>query len=374
MPKKDYYEILGVSRSASDEDIRTAYKKLIKEWHPDRHTGDDKKVAEQKFKEIQEAYEVLSDPQKRAMYDKFGYVGDGTPYSYETNGNGGFGFEDVFRDFLNDDIFNIFFGGQHTQGRPTGTARGQRSSRRGEDVHINVSIDESDVFSGKALNIEYERYEECENCHGEGVEPGSKWITCSKCHGSGVVREERRTPFGVFVNQYTCDACGGSGTIPGQTCHVCRSTGRIRKHASTNINIPAGIENGTTLRIPRRGNAGVNGGEYGDLYIHVNIRKVSNYEREGDDIICNVHVDYITAILGGEVTVTLPNNEEVEIEIPAGVQPNETVIVKGKGYPNVRNGRRGNFIARIIVDIPRKVSPKEKELLKEIARMKGAKV
>ncbi|HOH54408.1 MAG: molecular chaperone DnaJ [Thermotogaceae bacterium] len=374
MPKKDYYEILGVSKGASDEEIRAAYKKLVKEWHPDRHAGEDKKLAEQKFKEIQEAYEVLSDPQKRAMYDKFGYVGEGTPYSYENNGNGGFGFEDVFRDFLNEDIFNIFFGGQRTQGRSTGATRAHRSSRRGEDININVSIDESDVFSGKTQNIEYERYEECENCHGEGVEPGSKWVTCSKCHGSGVVKEERRTPFGVFINQYTCDACGGSGTIPGEVCHTCRGTGRVRRRASATVNIPAGVEDGAILKFSRKGNAGTNGGEYGDLYIHVNIRKVSDYEREGDDIIANVHIDYVTAILGGEVTVTLPNNEEVEIEIPAGIQPNETVVVRGKGYPNVRNGRRGNFVAKVIVDIPRKISSKERELLKEIAKMKGVKV
>jgi len=271
---------------------------------------------------------------------------------------------------MNEDIFNIFFGGQRTQSRSAG-GRGQRSPRRGEDLNINITIDESDVFSGKNVNIDYERYEECENCHGEGVEPGSKWVTCSKCHGSGVVREERRTPFGVFVNQYTCDACGGSGTIPGEVCHTCRGLGRIRKRTSTNINIPAGIENGTILRVPKRGNAGVSGGEYGDLYVHVNIRKMSDYERDGDDIIANVHIDYITAILGGEVTVTLPNNEEVEIEIPAGTQPNEKVIVKGKGYPSMRNGKRGNFVAKIIVDIPRKVSSRERELLKEIAKMKG---
>jgi len=376
MQKKDYYEILGVSKDATSDEIKNAYKKLVKEWHPDRHTGENKKIAEQRFKEIQEAYEVLSDPQKKAMYDKFGYVGEGSPYTYERNGNGGFGFEDMFRDFLNDDIFNIFFGGQRTSQSRSSTSgsRAQRSPRRGEDINTTITIDESDVFVGKSVTIEYDRYEACENCHGEGVEPGSKWITCSKCHGSGVVREERRTPFGVFINQYTCDACGGTVTIPGETCHVCKGAGRVRKRASAVVNIPAGVENDTVLRISRKGNAGINGGEYGDLYVHINVKKSGDYKREGDDIIIDVRIDYVTAILGGSVVVTLPNKEDVEIEIPAGIQPNEKVVVRGKGFPNMRNGKRGNLIARIIVDIPKRVSSKEKELLKEIARMRGVTV
>ncbi|MGC8820030.1 MAG: molecular chaperone DnaJ [Fervidobacterium sp.] len=372
--KKDYYEILGVPRNASDDEIKTAYKRLIKEWHPDRQPEDKKKIAEQKFKEIQEAYEVLSDPQKRAMYDKFGYVGEGVPHNYEYNGSGsGFGFEDIFRDFLNDDIFNIFFGGQRTQ------ASGQRSTsrkapKRGEDINFEITIDQIDVFTGKDVMIEYDRYEECEHCHGEGVEPGSKWITCSKCHGTGVVREERRTPFGVFINQYTCDLCGGTGRVPGETCHVCRGVGRVRKRTSTVVNIPAGVENGSVIRIPRKGNAGLYGGDYGDLYIHVNVRKSSDYKREGDDIIIDVPVDYVTAILGGSVHVDLPSGETVEVEIPAGTQPNEKIIVKGKGFPNLRTGKRGNLIVNTIVRIPKRISHKEKELLKEIAKERGVKV
>lgn len=370
--KKDYYDILGVSKNASDEEIKAAYKKLIKDWHPDRHTGDKKKEAEQKFKEIQEAYEVLSDPQKRAMYDKFGYVGEGG-YTYEPSGSGGFGFEDIFRDFLNDDIFKIFFG-EHRTSTSQRTTGGRRHVKRGEDINLEVVITEADVFTGKDVNIEYDRYEVCEHCHGEGVEPGSKWVTCSKCHGTGVVREERRTPFGVFVNQYTCDVCGGSGSVPGETCKTCRGTGRVRKRVSTVVNIPAGIENDTILKIPRKGNAGVGGGEYGDLYVHVKIRKTSDYKREGDDIISNVQVDYITAILGGSTYVLLPNNERVEVEIPAGTQPNERIIIKGKGIPNIRTGKRGNLIVEVGVSIPKRISPKERKLLEELARERGIKI
>ncbi|MEJ5258207.1 MAG: molecular chaperone DnaJ [Fervidobacterium sp.] len=376
--KKDYYEILGIPKNASDDEIKAAYKKLVKEWHPDRHAGDKKKQAEQKFKEIQEAYEVLSDPQKRAMYDKFGYVGEGG-YVYEPNGTNfgtggfGFGFEDIFRDF--DDIFNIFFGGQRTSTASQSSQRGtRRSSRRGEDINVELVITDADIFTGKDATIEYDRYDACENCHGEGVEPGSKWVTCSKCHGTGVVREEKRTPFGVFINQHTCDACGGTGSIPGETCHVCRGSGRIKKRTTAVVNIPSGVEDGSVLRIPRKGNAGSYGGEYGDLYVHIRVRQTSDYKREGDDIIVTVPIDYVTAILGGTAFVELPNKEKIEVEIPAGTQPNDRVVIKGKGIPNTRTGRRGNLVAEFKVSIPKKVSGKERELLKEIAKERGIKV
>lgn len=376
MPKKDYYEILGISKGASEEEIKNAYKKLVKEWHPDKHTGNDKKVAEQKFKEIQEAYEVLSDPQKRAMYDKFGYVGEGTPYSYEYSSGNGFGFQDIFRDIFNDDIFNIFFGNQGTQTSSSRqSSRGaRRSARRGEDINVEVTIDESDIFTGKTVKIEYDKYDECEHCHGEGTEPGSKWVTCSKCRGTGVVREERRTPFGVFINQYTCDVCGGQGVTPGEVCRVCHGSGRVKKRVSTDVNIPAGVENGTVLKLSGKGNVGTLGGSYGDLYIHINIRKMSDYRRDGDDIIIDVPVDYVTAILGGNVYTTLPSGEKVEIEIPAGTQPNEKIYVKGKGFPNIKNGKRGNLIANVVVKIPKKISYREKELLTQIAKERGVKI
>ncbi|MFN6992105.1 MAG: DnaJ C-terminal domain-containing protein, partial [Fervidobacterium sp.] len=224
------------------------------------------------------------------------------------------------------------------------------------------------------VRIEYDRYDECEHCHGEGIEPGSKWVTCSKCRGTGVVREERRTPFGVFINQYTCDVCGGQGVTPGEVCHVCRGSGRIKKRVSTDVNIPAGVENGTVLKLSGKGNAGTLGGIYGDLYVHINIRKLSDYRRDGDDIIIDVPVDYVTAILGGNVYTTLPSGEKVEIEIPAGTQPNEKIYVKGKGFPNIKNGKRGNLIANVVVKIPKKVSHREKELLTQIAKERGVKI
>ncbi len=370
MPKKDYYEILGVPRNASEDEIKAAYKRLVKEWHPDKQPEERKKYAEQKFKEIQEAYEVLSDPQKRAMYDKFGYVGEGIPheYHYTTTGSG-FGFEDIFRDFFNDDIFNIFFGDQRTQTRTRTTSR--RSPRRGEDIQLDVSVTERDVFTGKVVTLEYERYETCEHCHGEGVEPGSRSVTCSKCHGTGVVREERRTPFGVFINQYTCDVCGGVGTVPGEVCRVCHGIGRVRRKSSVIFDVPAGVDDGQVFRIPRKGNAGLYGGEYGDLYVKIHVQRTSGLRREGDDIIVDAKVDYVTAILGGKITVTLPNGEAVEVEVPSGTQPGDRITVRGKGFPSQRTSRRGNLVVNLNVEIPRKVSKKEKELLEEIARIRG---
>ncbi|MBO8139133.1 MAG: molecular chaperone DnaJ [Thermosipho sp. (in: Bacteria)] len=371
MTKKDYYEILGVSRNATEEEIRKAYKQLIKKWHPDKH-HENKKEAEQKFKEIQEAYEVLSDPEKRAMYDRYGYVGDVPPNAGGYGGFGGFGgFEDIFKDFgdfINNDIFNIFFGDQRTSSR-----RRQRTSRRGEDININVDITFEELFKGVTIPLEYERYEICYHCNGEGVEPGSGWVTCPKCHGTGTVREERRTFLGVIVNQYTCNQCGGTGKIPGETCHVCGGTGRVKKRRRIEVKIPAGVEDGTVLRIARAGNAGYNGGEYGDLYVHVRIVGTSNFIRQGNNLIRDIKIDYIDAILGTEIQLKMPDGAVKKIKIPSGVQNGEEIRVYGEGLPDMRTGKRGNLILRIKVEIPKRVSRAEKKLLEEIAKIRRKK-
>ncbi len=361
--KKDYYEILGVSKNATDEEIRSAYKKLIKQWHPDRNP-DNRKEAEQKFKEIQEAYEVLSDPEKKAMYDRFGYVGEGYAHTY---GQQGVNFEDIFNGF--EDIFNIFFGGGTTR-QSSQTTSGRRV-RRGEDININLVVDDHQVFTGTTVQVDYERMEKCEHCNGEGVEPGSRWVTCPKCRGTGVVREEKRTPFGVYINQYSCDNCGGTGTIPGQTCSSCKGNGRVRKTVKYSVNVPAGVDNGTVLRISGMGNAGLHGGGYGDLIVHIRVRKTMDYERQNDDIIITKKIDYVQAILGGTLSVELPSKEIVEVEIPSGTQPDDLVTVKGKGFPSIKNAKRGNLIVRLKVEIPKRVSSKERELLKQIAKEKG---
>jgi molecular chaperone DnaJ len=366
MAKKDYYEILGVSRNASQEEIRQAYKQLIKKWHPDRN-HQNRKEAEEKFKEIQEAYEVLSDPEKRAMYDRFGYVGDVPPNAGSGGGFGGF--EDIFKDFgdfINNDIFNIFFGDQRTSSRQK-----QRRAKRGEDINITVDVPFEQVFTGTTIPIEYDRYEVCSHCNGEGVEPGSGWVSCPKCHGTGVVREERRTFLGVIVNQYTCNQCGGTGKIPGETCHVCGGSGRIRKRHRVEVKIPAGVDNGTVIRVQGKGNAGYNGGGYGDLYVNVRITGHIDFERRGNDLIKEIKIDYVEAILGTKVKIKMPDGRVKEVKIPSGVQDGENIYVYGEGVPDMRTGRRGDLILKIKVDIPKRVSRSEKKLLKEIAKLRG---
>lgn len=375
MAKKDYYEILGVSKNASQEEIRRAYKQLIKKWHPDRN-HQNRKEAEEKFKEIQEAYEVLSDPEKRAMYDRYGYVGDVPPNAGGYNGDfGGFGgFEDIFRDFgdfINNDIFNIFFGGQQSSSR---SRTRKKAPRRGEDINITVDVPFEQIFTGTTVPLEYDRYEVCSHCNGEGVEPGSGWVTCPKCHGTGVVREERRTFLGVIVNQYTCNQCGGSGKIPGEICHECNGTGKIKKRHKVNINIPAGVDNGTVLRIQGAGNAGTNGGPYGDLYVHIRITGASDFKREGNNLIKEITIDYVEAILGTKVSIKMPDGSTKEVKIPAGIQDGENIYIYGEGVPDINGRKRGDLILKIKVNIPKRVSRAEKKLLKEIAKLRGKNV
>ncbi|MBO8160853.1 MAG: molecular chaperone DnaJ [Thermosipho sp. (in: Bacteria)] len=369
MPKKDYYEILGVSRNATEDEIRKAYKQLIKKWHPDKH-HENKKEAEQKFKEIQEAYEVLSDPEKRAMYDRYGYVGDVPPNAEGFGGFRGFGdFEDIFRDFgdfINNDIFNIFFGNQRTSSR-----RSQKRPKRGEDINISVDVSFEELFTGTTVPLEYDRYEVCYHCNGEGIEPGSGWVTCPKCHGTGTVREERRTFLGVIVNQYTCNQCGGTGKIPGETCHVCGGSGRVKKRHKVNVKIPAGVEDGVILRVVGAGNAGYNGGEYGDLYVRVRVVGTSGFIRQGKNLIKDLTIDYIEAILGTKIKLKMPDGEEKEVKIPAGVQHGEEIYVYKEGLPDMRTGKRGDLILRIKIEIPRRVSKTERKLLEEIAKLRG---
>lgn len=365
MPRqsKDYYAILGLSRGASQEDIKKAYKKLIKQWHPDLNS-DRKKEAEQKFKEIQEAYEVLSDPQKRAMYDRFGYVGE-AEYSQTTSGNA---FEDIFRDFegfFGRDVFDIFFG--ERGGRERSTA----SSRSGEDISITVDIDFRDSLLGTQVPVEYERYETCEHCGGSGSEPGSGYKTCPKCHGTGTIREERRSFFGVFVSTRTCETCGGTGRVVGERCRACGGSGRIRKRHKTVVNIPPGVENGEKLRIRGEGNAGYAGGRAGDLYVVIRVRASNKFKRKGEDVYTDVTIDYVQAVLGATVQIELPTGGSTMLRIPPGTQPGTAFRLKGEGARSIRGGKRGDLYVIVNVALSKPKSRKEEELLKELAKIRG---
>ncbi len=373
--KKDYYEILGVPKNATQDEIRKAYKKLIKKWHPDLHP-DNKEEAERKFKEIQEAYEVLSDPEKRAMYDKFGYVGDVPPSGgYEYRSGRIPSLEEIIKEFFGDfggffgrefagsDIFDIFLG----EGTST---RERHSSKRGENIELTIVIDMEEAIKGGRREIEYERYEVCDHCGGTGAEPGSGYRTCPKCGGTGYIRRESRSGFGIFITQTVCDMCGGTGRIIEKVCHVCRGSGRVKRRRRITVNIPAGVEDGTKLRIPSGGNAGYNGGDYGDLYITVRVREDPRFKRSGSDLLYNVNVDYTQALLGTVIDVPLPDGGYTKLKIPSGTSHGTIFRLKGMGLPD-RYGRRGDLLVTVNVEIPKRLSKKEKKLIEEIARMKG---
>ena len=362
--RKDYYEILGVPRNATQEEIRRAYKRLVKEWHPDRHP-ENRKEAEQRFKEIQEAYEVLIDPQKRAMYDRFGYVGE-QPIRHGAETGGGF-FEDVFREFeniFNRDIFDVFFGEESRQ-------RERREyARKGEDIHYTVEVSLSDLINGVEIPIEYERYETCPRCGGTGVEPNSGYIDCPRCGGTGRIREERRSFFGYFVSERTCDECGGTGKVPRDLCHECRGSGRVLRKVRRTVKIPPNVEDGARLRIPGGGNAGYYGGPYGDLVITVRVRPDSRFRKSGKDLVYDITIDYLQAILGTTIEVPLPEGRTTMLKIPPGTQPETVFRLKGKGLPS-EYGRRGDLLVNVHVEIPKSLSREERKILEDLAKKRG---
>ncbi|HBT99769.1 molecular chaperone DnaJ [Thermotoga petrophila] len=361
--KKDYYEILGVPRDATQEEIKRAYKRLVKEWHPDRHP-ENRKEAEQRFKEIQEAYEVLSDPQKRAMYDRFGYVGEQP--TYQETESGGF-FDDIFREFeniFNRDIFDVFFGE-----RPHQEER-REYARRGEDIRYEIEVTLSDLINGAEIPVEYERYETCPRCGGTGVEPNAGYINCPSCGGTGRIREERRSFFGYFVSERTCERCGGTGKIPREYCHECGGSGRVLRKVRKTVKIPPNVEDGTQLRITGGGNAGYYGGPYGDLIVIVRVKPDPRFKKSGSDLVYDITIDYLQAILGTTVEVPLPEGGTTMLKIPPGTQPETVFRLKGKGLPN-RYGRRGDLIVNVHVEIPKSLSREERKVLEELAKKRG---
>ncbi|HEW92951.1 MAG TPA: molecular chaperone DnaJ [Thermotogaceae bacterium] len=356
--RRDYYEILGVPRDATQEEIKKAYKKLAKKWHPDLNPQN-RKEAEERFKEITEAYQVLSDPEKRAQYDRFGYVGD-QPFNHNTTGGGSI-FQDLFGDF--EDIFDMFFGR-----RPGTSATRERVSKPGEDIHHFVTIDLEDVLTGKEVPLEYERKTVCSACNGTGAEGGTSFRTCHRCGGTGVIREEQRTFFGSFVNTYTCPVCGGTGRIVDKKCRVCGGIGFVKERKRIKLKIPPGVEDGARLRISGGGHAGLNGGPNGDLYVTVKIRPHPTFQRKGDDVYLGINVHFLQAILGG--TVEIPTLEgPIKLKINPGTQPDTLLRLRGKGLPNMRTGKRGDMYVKIKVEIPTRISRKEKEILEKLAEI-----
>lgn len=351
MDKRDYYEVLGVSKSASKDEIKKAYRKLSKKYHPDINKEPD---ADKKFKEVKEAYEVLSDDQKKAHYDQFGH----------TDPNQGFGGAGGFEGFGGfEDIFSTFFGG--------GTRRRDPNApRQGADLQYNMTLSFEDAAFGKETDIEIPREETCETCHGSGAKPGTKADTCSHCHGSGQLNVEQNTPFGKIVNRRVCIYCDGTGKQIKHKCSTCGGDGKVKKRRKINVKIPAGIDDGQQLRVSGQGEPGINGGPPGDLFVVFHVRSHEFFERDGDDIYCEMPITFVQAALGDEVEVPTLYGK-VKLKVPAGTQTGTKFRLKGKGIANVRGYGTGDqhIIIRIIT--PTKLSEKQKQLLSEFAEVSG---
>lgn len=357
---KDYYSILGLDRNASDEDIKKAFRKLALQYHPDRNPGD--KSSEEKFKEINEAYQVLSDPEKKSQYDQFGTT--------DFNGQGGFGgfdFGGGFQDFGGfGDIFETIFGGGF------GGFSGGKSNRpqRGADLQYTLNLTFEEAAFGATKEIEINRSEECKKCNGTGAKPGTRPITCDKCGGTGQVRISRRTGFGNFTSVTTCDKCGGKGTIIREPCLDCHGSGRVKRKRKITIKVPAGVDNGNTIPLRGEGEPGTRGGDYGDLYVNINVMPHKIFKRDGFDVICEIPVSFPQATLGAEIDVPTIDGL-VKYAIPEGTQSGTIFRLKGKGIPKIRGYGRGDEIIRIIVEVPKRLNEKQKELLRHFAESCG---
>lgn len=349
--KKDYYDILGVGRDASAEDIKKAYRKLTRKYHPDANPGN--ADAERKFKEINEANDVLSDQQKRSQYDQLGYVGDVPPEGSNPFGGGVGGFGDI------GDIFGDFFGGR-SRANPN-------APRQGDHLEMAIRISLETVYHGGSREIEIPKWEPCSACNGTGAEPGTSVDTCPSCGGRGQVEQAVNTPFGQFVQAAPCTRCKGSGKIINKPCKVCKGQGRVRKLKKLDITIPKGIDTGTRLRISGAGEAGVNGGPAGDLFLLIEVEADKRFRREGADLHLRVDIALPQASLGCELKIQTLDGEET-LDVPAGTQPGSILRIRGRGMPRLRGSGKGDLHIHVRVNVPKKLTDKEKSLLIELAR------
>lgn len=364
--KRDYYEVLGVEKSASADEIKKAYRKKAKQYHPDLNPGD--KTAEAKFKEANEAYEVLSDEQKKARYDQFGHAGVDPNYGAGAGGfGGGFG-----EDFDLGDIFSSFFGGGGGFGGGFGGGRraNPNAPRRGEDLQSTVTISFEEAAKGCKRTVTVNRVDVCPECNGSGAAKGTAPVTCPDCHGTGQVTAQQRTPFGVVQTQRACSKCGGKGKIVEKPCTNCHGRGRISKQSTLEVNVPAGIDDRQILNVRGEGNKGLNGGPSGDLHVVVNVRPHPFFERDGFDVWCEVHINFVQATLGDTLMVPTLDGK-VKYDIPAGTQPGSVFKLRGKGIQNIRSKTRGDQLVRIVVDVPEKLNSEQKEALLHFNEVMG---
>jgi molecular chaperone DnaJ len=349
MASRDYYEILGLQKGASDDEIKKAFRKLAIKYHPDKNQGDEE--AEKKFKEINEAYQILSDPQKKANYDQYGTA--------DFNGAGGFGGGFDGFDFGGmggfGDIFDTIFGGGSSSRRRNGPIHGS-------DIEYNLNLTFEEAIFGVEKEVSITRNESCEDCHGSGAEAGTSPKTCPKCNGSGQIRVQRQTQLGSFVSTTTCDRCGGKGKIIEKPCHKCHGKGTERKNRKITVKIPAGVDTGNIMPLRGQGEHGQNGGSPGDLYIKIRVADSKVFKRKGNDIYIDVHISMPKAALGTEIKVATVDGD-VKYSIPAGTQSETLFRLKGKGVPRVNSSGRGDQYVKVIVDTPKNLNEKQKAAL-----------
>lgn len=353
--KRDFYEVLGIQKGASEDEIKKAYRKMAMKYHPDKNPGD--KEAEEKFKEANEAYAVLSDPDKKSKYDRFGHAGVDPNAGFGGGGAGfgGFGgFEDIF------DMFGGGFGGFGGRG-----AR-RNGPRKGNDLQKSITIEFTEAIFGCKKEIKLTKEVKCKTCNGEGTAPGTHKHTCEKCGGTGQVSSVSQTPFGTFQNVSACDACGGTGQVIDKPCPDCRGKGSVRKTVTLKIDIPAGVDSDSIIPIRGEGEPGVNGGPFGDLYIVINVKPHKIYKRRGDDLYLTMPISYDQAVLGDKVKV--PGfNETYSYTLAPGTQTGSNFRLKGKGVKNPRTGRYGDLYVKVNIEVPTKLSSKEKKAIKNMA-------
>ena len=360
--KRDYYEVLGVSKGASEDEIKKAYKKLARKYHPDMNPGD--KEAEEKFKEVNEANEVLSDPEKKARYDQFGFAGVDPSYGAGAGGGayggaGGFDFGDL------GDIFGSFFGGGFG-----GQRRNPNAPQRGESIRASVSVTFKEAAFGCEKEVSIDRIEQCPDCRGSGCAKGTTAEVCPDCRGSGVVQQRRQTPLGYMSTSAPCQRCGGKGKIIHQPCPKCGGKGMIRHRKTIKVSIPAGIDNGQTISLRAQGNAGKNGGPAGDLLIVVSVRPHEIFRREGTSVLCEAPITFTQAVLGAELEIPTIDGK-VKYSIPEGTQSGTTFRLKGKGIPGLNGRARGDQYVTVYIETPRNLNREQKEALRKFSDTLG---
>lgn len=357
--KEDYYKILGIERTATEVEIKSAFRRCAMKCHPDRNPGS--KEAEEQFKKVNEAFSVLSDPQKKRMYDQYGHEGVSGAGGFGGFNAGGFGdINDIFGSVFGD-IFGGGFGGARAGGKPR--------AQRGEDLKVDVELTLEEAFAGKEVPVDYTRLDNCPECDGSGAAPGSARKTCRSCGGSGTVTYSQ----GFFSMRQVCPDCGGRGTVVEKPCSVCRGSGTRRSKEKLTVKIPSGVRTGVTLRVSNGGDIGTNGGGFGDLYVEVHVKPHKIFKREGDDLVIEAKITYPQAVLGGSIKVPTIEGKDVEVDIPKGTQFGSVLKMQGNGMPKLGKKGFGDLLVNVKIDVPKRPTSRQKELLEELAKETGGK-